>query len=780
MKLFFYSLLIFIFINYAFADETKQENILKIERFKEDSKIIQSPMDGEKKEERIFLEKPKQEIIQKAVDRKISEAIELKNTWKIYEEGKFKEAAEKFRMLLKSSDREISLSSRLGLAYSLKNQNNTDEALENFEYLYMEQYKTQEVASQIVDLLIMKGEFDRAEKYAFKYCINPFVFFENAKKIKALNAKDKSKEKFLSLLPCTENDRELRLGIFYELMSMLDEDQMLQLIEKDKIIQTDREYLTKLSQIEVEIYRKKLNSIEISSPQIENIAKKILQIIPEDKGAKTTLAWHYYNFKEYDKALKLFLDLHEKFPNEEDYLLGIAYCYNALSRENELIELIEKSNISSETLNTLKAQTYIKKADQSLEKKNYSQAFSIIRKLSQQKDLISKQKAAQWYCKQGFPLLSSHTDPLNKDNCYYREQFPHFELEVSYRNKSGDRGFSRLRELSFPLSFHYPTEEGQKFSLKVHQRHVYSGSAGDNPYMGKYYEYLNGKHQINKPITEKWLWYPEVSYEIEGYPHIILSIGTTPFNGTVSPMPLFALNVDYREFWFNLHQSSVEESILSIQGQRDPYSNAKWGRVLKTGAQGGLNFSFSDSYWLAVSTGIDFIWGKNLWQNYSLEGNISFGRTYIIDEIKELDLGIFYVIKHFRRNSNFFTYGHGGYFSPQIFHMAGPTFRYKVKDCCGISFDFRASIGYIYYRSDSSPHYPKFSENETFYNASAIDDIRGKYESERKSKFGGTVETRFKQTLTKSLSLYGYGKGNVSGGYNEWNLGAGLIYYFLD
>lgn len=768
------------FISYSFAEETKQENIIKIERFREASTVIQSPMDGTMKEEIILPEKPKQEIIHKIFDKKISEDTELKKAWKFYEEGKYNEAVEIFRALLKSSNREILLSSRLGLAYSLKNQNYIDEALEHFEYLYAEEYKTQEVVLEIVDLLILKREFDRAEDYAFKYCIKPFLFFENAKKIKELNAKEKAKEKLLALLPCTENDKSLRLGIFYELMSMIDDNEILQLIEQEKFTQRDKDYLTKLTLLEAEIYRKKLKSIEISSTQIEEIAKKILQITPDDKGAKTTLAWHYYNVKEYDKALRLFLELNEKFPMQEEYLLGIAYCYNALGRENELIELVEKSDISSESLNTLKAQSYIKQADQSLEKKNYSQAFSIIRKLSQQKDLISKQKAAQWYCKQGFSILPSHVDKSTKDACYYREQFPQIELEGFYRNKSGDRGFSRLRELSFPITFHYPVKDGQKFSLKIHQRHLYSGSAGENSYMGKYYEYLNGSPQINKPITSKWLWYPEFSYEIEGYPHVALSIGTTPLNGTVAPMPLFVFNFDYRNFWFNLHQSSIEESILSIQGQKDPYSNSKWGRVLRTGAQGGLNFNFPDSYWLALSTGMDYIWGENLWNNYSVEGNISFGRTYMIDETKEIDLGLFYVIKHFRRNSNFFTYGHGGYFSPQIFHMAGPTLRYKVKDCCGISFDFRASIGYIYYRSDSSPHYPKFSENETFYNASATDDIRGKYEGERKSKFGGTVETRFRQNLTKNLSLYGYGKGNVSGGYNEWNLGAGFIYYFLD
>jgi hypothetical protein len=90
---------------------------------------------------------------------------------------------------------------------------------------------------------------------------------------------------------------------------------------------------------------------------------------------------------------------------------------------------------------------------------------------------------------------------------------------------------------------------------------------------------------------------------------------------------LLSINVDYKKLWFNIHQLPVEESILLIQGQKDPYTNEKWGRVLKTGISSGLNFSFSNYYWTALSTYFNYLWGKNVWENYSLTGNISFGKT---------------------------------------------------------------------------------------------------------------------------------------------------------
>ncbi len=784
-----------ILISNIYGQEEKQEHIIKIEKFGESTKIIQSPMQPDKtsleqplikKQEKIVIEKPKAEPITKKIDRKIIENSVLKKAWESYEEGKYEEASNKFFTLIESQNRDMALSARLGLAYSLKNQRLFEEALKHFQYLYKIPYREKEVLKNIVEILIKMENYVEAEQYALSLsdeegkdylneihkgiitksfkaiedsqeksvfldflmknerylynCLNPEIFFNTAQKLRNFNEYEASKKTFEKLLPCNI-EPELRLGILYELSSLIS--------EKDK-----------------------------SSPEMEKIAKEILKISPQDITAKTLLAWHYYNGREYEKALNLFSELYQKEPKEE-YLLGIAYCYNDLNKDQELIDLIEKSKISSDKLNLLKADAFLRKANRELNDKNYSKAFSTIKKLSKQSDTISKQKAAEWYCKEGFSLLASHVDSLNNKACYWREQFPSFQFGSTFRFKSGDQGLSKLSELTIPFSLHYPIREGKVLSLRLIPKYVNSGSLSSAPYVGKYYRYLNGEPQKNSPITSKWLFQPEIFYEIEGYPHILFSISSTPLNGTVSPMLLFSLNLDYKNFYINLHQNSTEESILSIQGQKDPYSSSKWGRVIKTGINGGINFDLSNSYWLTISGEFDYIWGKNVWENYYLGGNISIGKTILLDEKKQFDIGAFFVVKHFNRNSNFFTYGHGGYFSPQIFTMLGPTFRYQVKECCGIALDIKASLGYIYYRNDSSPHYPKFSENLSLFGSSALGDLKGYYESEKKSKFGGSFEISGRHNITKNISIYVQGKGNISGSYNEWSIGGGLRYYFI-
>lgn len=772
-----------------FAEEGKQENILKIEKFEQKNIVIQSPVEKEhlepepkreiKKEQKIVLPKPKVKPVKERIEQKIVESIELANAWKLYDSKNFKEAIEKFQSLIESTNQDIALSAREGLAYSLKNLNLLKGSLEHFEYLYSKDYKVQDMAIEIVDILIKIEDFEGAEKYAFKYCISPHLFFDHAKKLKDLGEREKAKEMLLKVFQCSQDNRELRAGVLFELSSIIDSKSLLDLIAEERKTQTDRDYLSKIGQLEIDIYRKKIASLDIKSMEVRELATKILSINPSDKDAKTTLAWHYFNLKNYDRALELFTELNKDYPQEEEYLLGKAYVYNALEKDDQLIETIEKSNIRSDKLNQLRVQAYIRKADRNKADREYKQAFENIKKLAMSNDSLSNQRAAQWFCDYGFPILASHVDSSNIGACYYREQFPQLEASFEYRYKSGDEGYSKLKEFKIPLTFHYPIREGQKLSLRVLNRYVSAGSLSENPYLGNFYRYLNGDPQINKPITSKWLIEPEIFYEIEGYPHVLLSLGTTPINATVSPMPTFSLNFDFKDFWIRLRQNSVQDSLLSIQGQKDPYSSSKWGRVLRTGIEGGYNFIFPNSYWLTLSGEFDYLWGENLWSNYSFGANVTVGKTIKLSDNSQLDLGIFYVLKHFQRNSNFFTFGHGGYFSPQFFHMIGPTLRFQTKECCRVGIDLRASLGYLYYKTDDAPHYPKFNYDESLLNLAALNDARGSYEGEKKSKLGGSIEAKIRRSISKNFTIYGYGAINTSSNFNEWNLGAGLIYYFV-
>lgn len=536
-------------------------------------------------------------------------------------------------------------------------------------------------------------------------------------------------------------------------------------------------YRQRLKERELNLYRSRLASLKAGSAEIEHLANKILSLNPGDPSAQGALAWFYHSRSEHEKALRLFSDLNARFPAEQDYILGMSYSYLALNRIDDALKLIENQHYSTKKWNDLKLTVYMKKAQEYYDKKDYSKAFSFAEKLAMSDERDLNRAAADFYCRYNLPITAAQTDKDNQSACYYKEQFPDIQGTISYRQKSGDPGFSKLQEYYFPLSVNFPAVRGEKWTFSIKQRHLSSGIADTHPYMGNYYKYLNGQGQIHSPVTSVWLWQPEIGFEKEGHTRYSISLGASPMNAPVSAIPVFSATVAQNNWRLGIHQKQVDESILSFAGQKDPYSNNKWGRVVKTGVTGEITFDLSDSYWLTVSGGYDYLWGKNVWSNNALSGTISAGRTFNIDK-SDINLGLFLTAQHFTRNTGFFTFGHGGYFSPQQFLMAGPSARYTVKSCCSYTLDIKASAGFIHYKTNESPHYPLLNESVSLA-LPAQNDIYASYKAEKVSKIGGSFEVQWKKSFKDSGEGIAFIRGNLSSNYNEWLMGIALRFFFI-
>jgi hypothetical protein len=221
----------------------------------------------------------------------------------------------------------------------------------------------------------------------------------------------------------------------------------------------------------------------------------------------------------------------------------------------------------------------------------------------------------------------------------------------------------------------------------------------------------------------------------------------------------------------------VDESLLSYAGQKDPYSDRKWGRVLRTGIDGNISFEPWPSYWLVFSAGYDYLWGENVWSNQSIFGNASLGKNLRLGP-GDLSAGWFVTLKHYRRNTNFFTYGHGGYFSPEIFFMTGPTLRYRTTPCATHSIDAQVSAGYMYYKTQDSPHYPLFDDNLSALSGSAQGDATGTYSGETVSRLGFSGKVRGVKLFGNHWLGSAYLGFNNASSYNEWRGGISLQYFF--
>jgi thioredoxin-like negative regulator of GroEL len=538
---------------------------------------------------------------------------------------------------------------------------------------------------------------------------------------------------FSSLHKEYPDDRDFALGLLYTQMRMGKTDEALALAERVGF--QDKE----LQDIRAQLYLKKAGEAydQKKYAEAQTYAGKALAIQPNDQDARLLSARTYMAQGKPKEALPLLLDQYKKSPTPE----------------------MEKSILS----------TYEEMGER-------KKAFQFADSLGKGVFPVSPKAAAEYFASHDAPVRAAQTHP-ERGTCYYNADKPSIEGSFLLRYKSGSDGFDKLVEADFPVTFDYPLFYGKKWSFSLIPAYLDSGSAPSVPYAGSYYKYVNGGPKQNDLVTSLWAVKPEVGFQMEGPVRFGFLLGTSFIGGPVSALPTFTAGASGQNWLVNVHQLQVDESLLSYAGQKDPYTHKEWGRVLRTGIDGNLSFEPWPYYWLLFSAGYDYLWGENVWSNQSVFGNASFGKILRWGP-GDLSAGWFATVKHYQRNTNFFTFGHGGYFSPEFFFITGPTLRYKTTPCATYSIDASASVGYMYYRTKDSPHYPLFDENLSALSGSAQGDATGTYSGENVSRLGFSGKVRGVKLFGNHWLGSAYLGFNNASSYNEWRGGVSLQYFF--
>lgn len=524
-------------------------------------------------------------------------------------------------------------------------------------------------------------------------------------------------------------------GMIYSLINTGDKDKALLLLEKYAGSPDDE-----MSALRHDLYSLKGNHNynENNYGQAEYFLLKALEIKPEDRNDRTLLAWTFYRQEKYDHAVKLFKELYV-------------------------------ADWSAETAANLML---------AFEKLTGEKQTKIISDLQGEQVPVLLKMAADRHYENNAPMTASYIYN-GEETCYGNCNSPVLDLSGYYRNKSGDKGLSKLNEFSVPLRFHYPVRAGKEWVFSITPLYLNSGDAPSAVYAGHYFRYINESSAKQRDLTDSLTVYePEIRYRTEGRIEKEFMLGTTPLNGPVDALPRFTGRIAKKDQWFiQLHQESVRESILSYTGIKDPYGDKEWGRVLKTGAGAGMTFTLSSPYWVSLDAGYDYYWGENVDNNYSVSGTISAGRTDSVFK-GEANTGMFITSRHFDRNTAFFTFGHGGYFSPDIFFIAGPFIRYKTEACKDILFDGEASAGYMYFRTEAAPHYHNIDDSAALLSSAAQTDLSGEYEGEKKSTVGMNLKLKAVKLINDNFGIGAYVQGNKSADFNEFSIGFVFQYYF--
>lgn len=188
-----------------------------------------------------------------------------------------------------------------------------------------------------------------------------------------------------------------------------------------------------------------------------------------------------------------------------------------------------------------------------------------------------------------------------------------------------------------------------------------------------------------------------------------LDAGTTPLGfrrsnvvGGIEFAPELAPGTRLR---LTAERRAVTDSILSWGGARDATTGAEWGAVTRTGGRAALEFTgaSANSYVLA---GYHLYQGRNVVDNRMIEVGAGVSFPIWQRDGAEARLGFEVNYIDFERNLRYFSFGHGGYFSPQNFFSAGIPVDYRVRGE-RVDWGVGATIGLATWRERSEPFYPR-------------------------------------------------------------------------
>ncbi len=279
---------------------------------------------------------------------------------------------------------------------------------------------------------------------------------------------------------------------------------------------------------------------------------------------------------------------------------------------------------------------------------------------------------------------------------------------INYR--SGSLGFDHLSALEAPFEVSLPAGYHARFTFVAKPVFLDSGQADGNAVMQVTTLSQAKLSQIPQPLgtllTTDTTPPPQQSASGIGgevqlsFQHFALAAGYTPAG-------LLVANITGRVQWkpgngpftFNFVRDSVRDTQLSYGGLRDPGSASLsfpgniWGGVI--GSQGGFQYARGDAesgFYFGANG--QYLTGYNVEKNMRFDGSGgAYWRVLTSPEYGNLSIGANFFAMHYSHNEQAFTYGMGGYFSPQAYFLGNVPFTWAGHSGTRWHYNLMGSLG---------------------------------------------------------------------------------------
>ena len=299
----------------------------------------------------------------------------------------------------------------------------------------------------------------------------------------------------------------------------------------------------------------------------------------------------------------------------------------------------------------------------------------------------------------------------------------------SFRNKPGADGVSAFADIELPIEWRQPINyEGQLF-VHLDPVKVDAGTLPSNydqaGLFGKVQafgpaslaQFPNGASQSQHGVDLG------VGYQTDDWR---FDLGTTPVGFLVQDVVGGIRNsgkLGELSYSVDVSRRPVTSSLLSYAGARDPVTGEVWGGVRSSGAE--LRLARYEHDWDASATGgFHRLTGKNVPGNNYASLRIAADRYLINADDLQISLGLAATHWRYGQDLSHYTFGQGGYYSPQSYTSLGLPAEWSGR-IGRFAYQLKGSVSYSWSRSDDSNFYPGDSALQTMAQGSPLPSFYG-------------------------------------------------------
>jgi len=287
---------------------------------------------------------------------------------------------------------------------------------------------------------------------------------------------------------------------------------------------------------------------------------------------------------------------------------------------------------------------------------------------------------------------------------------PSIAMGFSYRNKSGQTGESQLQTIRV-AAFEAKVYAGNRAELtaKLSFINLNAGTLGVGANFGNAPKTF--KNYTTSPVTKyNGLGEFSLRFEYQNWLSPFVEVGVTPIGATLTAKPTGRIGATYRHtsgyVTIEGYARSIQESITSYVGSVDPYKGAQWGAVQELGVGGQVFQGLGQGWTIYGAASYGSIQGTNTEENTHLAVVGAVAKEIKVDGLEYLTIGPAVSYESFDNNQNFFTYGNGGYFSPQSILQGVLSVNFLTKEGEMFLLGGDISIGYQGNEQASAPYFP--------------------------------------------------------------------------